>query len=178
MTQFIIIGEIFSSGKATLYKNPSDQTVIDGFFPPRIWTFTSKPQRRSLKMIFKKFPVLGEALWWKICQLLPIFLLWLWEPHRHLIWPIKISLTNLMFWEDSNHYYPMKRPSKTCLLLWPKKIIVKVMNLQLWWFNLLVWLPKGLFCLENPEGLLQEINIDWLIEDSFENAQWREVKQM
>ena len=34
----------------------------------------------------------------------------------------------------------------------------------MWWFNLLVWLPKGLFCLENPEGLLQEINIDWLID--------------
>ena len=29
MTKYIVIGEIFSSGGATLYKNPSDQTVSD-----------------------------------------------------------------------------------------------------------------------------------------------------
>ena len=29
MTKYILIGEIFSSGGATLYKNPSDQTVYD-----------------------------------------------------------------------------------------------------------------------------------------------------
>ena len=29
MTKYIVIGEIFSSGGATLYKTPSDQTVSD-----------------------------------------------------------------------------------------------------------------------------------------------------
>ena len=42
-----------------------------------------------------------------------------------------------MFWEDSNRCCPMKRLLKTCLLLWRKKIIAKVMNLQLWW---MIWL--------------------------------------
>ena len=28
MTKYIVIGEFFSSGGATLYKNPSDQTVM------------------------------------------------------------------------------------------------------------------------------------------------------
>ena len=30
MTKYIVIGEIFSSGGANLYKNPSDQTVYVG----------------------------------------------------------------------------------------------------------------------------------------------------
>ena len=57
MTKYII-GEIFSSGRATWYKNPSDQTVPDRVLPrlnilifpysQRIWT----QQRGSLKMVF------------------------------------------------------------------------------------------------------------------------------
>ena len=39
MTKYII-GEIFSSGGATLYKNPSDQTVLSNFFHEKIYFFS------------------------------------------------------------------------------------------------------------------------------------------
>ena len=43
MTKYII-GEIFSSGGATLFKNPSDQTVGQNiFFPVQRHTYTISP---------------------------------------------------------------------------------------------------------------------------------------
>ena len=42
MTKYII-GEIFSSGRATLYKNPSDQTVTYcSIFVPRLFYYSTK----------------------------------------------------------------------------------------------------------------------------------------